>query len=120
MHGLMSNTKWRKVLTVLAKYPVYLQLKRLQDEDFPLDVERTDLILSELGATHFTYVRCSVSYNEIDKLKVKRPARISAWGANEMTDLFSELSTELKTLGQLPCQFGTDTLVLFGYQQNVD
>lgn len=37
-----------------------------------------------------------------------------------MTDLFSELSTELKTLGQLPCQFGTDTLVLFGYQQNVD
>lgn len=34
MHGLMSNTKWRKVLTVLAKYPVYLQLKRLQDETF--------------------------------------------------------------------------------------
>ena len=42
MHGLMNNTKWRELLTLISGYPVYIQLKLVKDTDFHIDVERAD------------------------------------------------------------------------------
>ncbi len=39
MQRLMSNTKWRRILTLLAEYPLYLQFKLIGESEFPLDVE---------------------------------------------------------------------------------
>ncbi|MCH1926730.1 hypothetical protein L9G74_16340 [Shewanella sp. C32] len=66
----MNNTKWRRILTLLAEYPLYLQFKLLGEREFPLDVEQANLVLSGFGTTHFTLVRRELSYSDIGQLKI--------------------------------------------------
>lgn len=47
--GLMNNTKWWKLITGLSEFSVYLQLQRLEDQDFHIDYEQANWILSEIN-----------------------------------------------------------------------
>lgn len=112
MHGLMNNTKWRELLTLISGYPVYIQLKLVKDTDFHIDVERADWVISSIEKDHFTYVKRTLTYQQIDKLKIK----IHPTPKELMDDTHQQLMTDV---GRLMCnniQHLQDCIIVNGYQ----
>ncbi|QXO18540.1 hypothetical protein [Vibrio ostreae] len=70
MHGLMNNTKWRELLSMLSKNQVYIQLKLVGDDDFPIDTEQSNLVIRALGPSSFIFVRKELEYKQISQLKI--------------------------------------------------
>ena len=70
MHGLMSNTKWRELLSLLNKDQVYIQVKLVGDDDFPIDIEQSNLVIGAIGQSSFIFVRKKFYYKQISQLKI--------------------------------------------------
>lgn len=70
MHGLMNNTKWRELLSLLSQNQVYIQLKLVGDDDFPMDIEQSNLVISKISASSFIFVRKAFEYKKISQIKI--------------------------------------------------
>lgn len=115
MHGLMNNTKWRELLTIISAYPVYIQLKLVKEMDFHIDQERADWVISNLDKDHFTYVKRAITYQQIDKLKIQGQPK-----PKELDDeKYQELLGKIKKLIFNNIEYVDDSLVVNGYQISI-
>lgn len=115
MHGLMNNTKWRELLTIISAYPVYIQLKLVKEIDFHIDQERADWVISDLDNDHFTYVKRVITYQQIDKLKIQGQPK-----PKELDDeKYQELLGKIKKLIFNNIEYVDDSLVVNGYQISI-
>ena len=112
MHGLMNNTKWRELLTIISAYPVYIQLKIVNDMDFHIDQERADWAISNIDKDQFTYIKRTIKYHQIDKLKIKNQPRPKELTAGKHEELFFRI----KRLITDNIQSSQDSLIVSGYQ----
>ncbi len=94
MHGLMNNTKWRELLALLSSYQIYVQLKCVGD-DFPLDVERADWIISNIEET--TFVSRKLQYCEIDRLKIVTDCLPPGASQEQVESLFKNIRVSWST-----------------------
>lgn len=112
MHGLMNNTKWRELLTIISAYPVYIQLKIVNDMDFHIDQERADWAISNIDRNQSTYVKRTIKYHQIDKLKIKNQPRPKELTTGKHEELFFRI----KRLITDNIQSSQDSLIVSGYQ----
>lgn len=112
MHGLMNNTKWRELLTLISGYPIYIQLKLVKDADFHIDVERADLVVSNVENDQFTYVKRTLKYLQIDKLKIQNhPAPLELKDSTHQT-----LIRDVSRLMGNNIQHLQDSIIINGFQ----
>ncbi len=113
MHGLMCNTKWREIFTLLSEYQIYVQLKLLGDDDFPLDIEQSDLVIHDVGVTSVVFVRKECTYSQIAQLKIitNQLPKKSEVGDN----IFESLRERIKAITRNELIHVDDGLVLRGY-----
>ncbi len=115
MHGLMNNTKWRELLTLLSSYQIYIQLKCVDDDDFPLDVERPDWIISNIEDSTFVFVRRKFQYHEIDKIKIITDSLPLGASRDQFESLFENIRA-ITNNELVPIE---DGVILNGYCDNV-
>ena len=94
----MNNTKWRECMTLLASRPVYLQLQLVGEEDFPLDYEASNQVLSEIMATDCLFVQRRISYKSIYAIRIAKTV-FPAGLADDNVFLLAELKIRLQSIG---------------------
>jgi len=110
----MNNTKWRECMTLLASCPVYLQLQLVGEEDFPLDYEASNQVLSEIMATACLFVQRRIRYKSINAIRIAKTV-FPAGLADDNVFLLAELKIRLQQLGQLPLIEDDQFIVIHGY-----
>ncbi|MBP7664702.1 MAG: hypothetical protein KA770_12815 [Shewanella sp.] len=114
MSSMMNNTKWRECMTLLASRPVYLQLQLVGEEDFPLDYEASNQVLSEIMATDCLFVQRCIRYKSINAIRIAKTV-FPAGFADDNVFLLAELKIRLQQLGQLPLIEDDQFIVIHGY-----
>lgn len=113
--GLMNNTKWWKLITGLSEFSVYLQLQRLEDQDFHIDYEQANWILSEINTNSFVYVNRKIEYKSIYALRICK----SVIPENSDADIINRAIEHSKGVGKIQTHEDQDFFVIYGYQPTV-
>lgn len=114
MNSMMNNTKWRECMTLLACRSVYLQLQLVGEEDFPLDYEASNQVLSEIMATDCLFVQRRISYKSIYAIRIAKTVFPSGLTDTNLF-LLTELKIRLQQLGQLPLTEDDKFIFIHGY-----
>lgn len=110
--GLMNNTKWREFFTSVSELPVYLQLQSLEDQDFHMDHEQANWIMSEINASSFIYVNREVKYKSIYAVRICK----SVIPENSDPSIVSKAIKLTKNIGKIQSYEDQEFFVIYGYQ----
>lgn len=110
----MNNTKWRECLSVLASHCVYLQLRLLDEADFPLDCEVSNEVIAQIQTTDCVFVKRVIAYKSIAALRIIKTDLPPSANALQM-DLMTKLKQALSQLGQLPLTEDSEFITINGY-----
>lgn len=70
MYGLMNNSKWKEMITMIGMASLHIQLRLLGDQDYPMDYELSNLVISDIRQSSFVYVNKEIKYNDIAGLRL--------------------------------------------------
>lgn len=110
--GLMNNTKWREFFTSVSELPVYLQLQRLEEQDFHMDHEQANWILSEINASSFIYVNREIKYKSIYAVRICK----SVIPESSDPSIVSKAIKLTKNIGKIQSYEDQEFFVIYGYQ----
>ncbi|UTZ24297.1 hypothetical protein [Vibrio campbellii] len=114
MHGLMNNTKWRELLSLLSQNQVYIQLKLVGDDDFPIDTEQSNLVIRAIGPSSFIFVRKEFEYKQISQLKIITNQLPKSHSQVEQGS-FASLISQIKRITINELLMVEDGIILNGY-----
>jgi hypothetical protein len=111
--GLMNNTKWREFFSIVIKLPVYLQLQRLEDEDFHIDHEQSNWILSEIATNTFVYVNREIEYKSIYAVRICK----SVIPPDSDSSVVNKAIEQAKDIGKIKSYEDQESFAIYGYKR---